>query len=62
MRVLEESVGSACDDSAVEERFAIAELGEAYLGLQVVLELLHVEVLRRHDLDVGGDDVRGRLL
>ena len=62
MRVLEESVGSSGDDCAVEERLAVAQLGEADLGLQVVLELLHVEVLGRHDLDVGGDDVGRRLL
>ena len=62
MGVLEESVGSSGDDCAVEERLAVAQLGEADLGLQVVLELLHVEVLGRHDLDVGGDHVRRRLL
>ena len=62
MGVLEESVGPAGDDGAVEERLAVAQLGEADLGLQVVLELLHVEILGRHDLDVGSDDVGRRLL
>ena len=62
LRVFEEPVGSSGDDCAVEERLAVAQLGEADLGLEVVLELLHVEVLGRHDLDVGRDHVGRRLL